>query len=358
MTKKLMILKTAAALIMPIIFSSCHSPQENKESPVFVKTTEVIELESTLTKNYPARIKAASDINLSFRVAGPILKVNVNEGDEVKKGEVVAQIDPRDYQIQFQATEAKYNEVKAEVDRITALYKKNKVSENDYDKATSGLKQITAKYQAHQNALEDTRLKAPFSGQINKIFFEAGETVDAGMPIISLIDSQQYEIVTHIPAQDLLKKENFTNFACISANLPGREWPLELRNIVSQANLNGLYPVFFTLKNDSEDNILPGMSAEVLIKYRTNQEHLFEIPSSAIFETGGKSKVWIINKKENTITSKDVAIVKIKTSGIAVVKGELKKSDAIISAGVHGLKEGQKVRQLPAPTESNVGNLM
>lgn len=358
MTKDLMILKTAAVFIMPFIFSSCHSPQVKEESPVFVKTKEVIELESTLTKNYPARIRAASDINLSFRVAGPILKVNVNEGDEVKKGEVIAQIDPRDYQIQLQATEAKYREIKAEVDRINALYKKNKISENDYDKATSGLKQITAKYHAHQNALEDTRLKAPFTGQINKIFFEAGETVDAGMPIISLIDSQQYEIVTHIPAQDFLKKEKFTDFTCRSANLPGREWPLELRNIVSQANLNGLYPAFFTLKNDSGDNILPGMSAEVIVKYLTDQEGLFEIPSSAIFETAGRSKVWIINKNEDTINSREVEIIRIQASGMAVVKGDLKKSEAIISAGVHGLKEGQKVRQLPASTESNVGNLM
>nr|WP_291855394.1 efflux RND transporter periplasmic adaptor subunit [Marinilabilia sp.] len=343
---------------MSIIFASCHSPQVNEESSVFVKTSQVKQLETTLTKNYPARIRAASDINLSFRVAGPILKVNVNEGEQVEKGDVVAEIDPRDYRIQLQATEAKYREVKAEVERITALYNKDKVSENDYEKAISGLKQVTAKYHAHQNALEDTRLKAPFAGQINKIFFDQGETVDAGMPIISLIDSQQYEIVTHIPAQDYLKKENFSGFICKSANLPGLEWPLELRNIVSQANLNGLYPVFFTLKTDSKDNILPGMSAEVLIKFMTDQRILFEIPLSAIFEKTGESKVWIINKDDGTIHSRNVEIERIKSSGIAIVNGDLKKSDILISAGVHSLKEGQKVRQLPAPTKSNVGNLM
>jgi len=90
-----------------LIFTSCTQQQKKKELPVFVKTTEIRKIESVLTKKYPARIKSASEVKLSFRVAGPILKVNIEEGDTVNKGDVIAQIDPRDYRIQLQATEAK-----------------------------------------------------------------------------------------------------------------------------------------------------------------------------------------------------------------------------------------------------------
>ncbi|RCW34515.1 efflux RND transporter periplasmic adaptor subunit [Marinilabilia salmonicolor] len=341
-----------------LIFTSCTQQQKKKELPVFVKTTEIRKIESVLTKKYPARIKSASEVKLSFRVAGPILKVNIEEGDTVNKGDVIAQIDPRDYRIQLQATEAKYHEVKSEVERITALYQKNKISENDYDKAVSGLKQITAKYEAHKNALEDTKLRAPFSGHISKIFFEQGETVDAGMPIISIYNNKAFEIIAHLPASDFLKKKDFTRFSCQSSSLPGEEWPLELRNIVSQANLNGLYPAYFSLKADAGEIILPGMSAEVIIEYQTDKEPIFELPSPAIFEQSGNASVWIFNEEDETVITKTIEIIKVNTSGIAVVKGDFEGNEIIVTAGVNSLKEGQKVRRLPEPSESNVGGLL
>jgi RND family efflux transporter MFP subunit len=356
MTKNLTILKVLA--VLTIILTSCKTEAVKEESPVFVKTTNVKTPDSTLTKNYPGKIKSASDINLSFRVAGPIEELNIREGDRVEKGEVVARIDSRDYKIQLEATEAKYREVKAEVERITALYKKNKVSENNYDKAVSGLKQIRAKYNAHKNALEDTKLRAPFSGHINKIYFDAGEIVDAGMPVVSLIDAGQYEIVTHLSANDYLKKDNFTSFTCRSANAPGQEWTLELRNIGSQANLNGLYPAYFRFKPGKQEAIFPGMSAEIIIKYSADEKNIFEIPSSAIFNEGDLSKVWIFNHKDSTITAQTVKIVKIHSSGSAIISGELLEQESIISAGVHSLREGQKVKPLPEVSDTNVGKLM
>lgn len=357
MTKHHKLLQALSVLLL-IFLISCNSQKPHKDTPVFVKTAEVKALPSTLSKNYPARISAAAEIKLSFRIAGPINEVYVDEGDFVKKGEIVAKIDPRDYKVQLQATEAKYKEVKAEVERITALYKKDKVSENDYDKAVSGLKQITAKYNAHKNALADTDLKAPFTGHINKIYFESGETVDAGMPVASLIDDQQYEIITHIPASDYLIKDQFTSFTCRSSNFPGKEWPLELRNIVAQANLNGLYPAYFKLNKDSEDTILPGMSAEVIIQYQTDEKILFEIPSSSVFESANESKVWVWDKNTSVISARVVEIQKIKTAGLAIVSGNLKENEVVVSAGVNSLREGQKVQPLPAPSESNIGNLL
>lgn len=341
-----------------LLFSSCSQKQEKEELPAIVKTTEIRQIKSLLTKKYPAKIKSASEIKLSFRVAGPILKVNVKEGDTVTKGDVIAQIDPRDYRVQLQATEAKYREVKSEVERITALYKKDKISANDYEKAVSGLKQISAKFEAHSNALEDTKLKAPFTGHVSKIFFEQGETVDAGMPVISFYNNKEFEIIAYLPASDFLKKEDFTQFSCQSSSLPGKEWPLELKNIVSQANLNGLYPAYFSLKANARDIILPGMSAEVIIQYQTDNFPLFELPSSAIFEKSGSSNIWVFNGEDETVSAKTVEIIKVRSSGIAVVKGNFQGSEIIVSAGVHNLTEGQIVRRMPAPTKSNVGGLL
>lgn len=352
------LLKALIGILIVAGFAACSAKTSEKSTQTVVKTTSVRKHSSPLSKSYPAIIKASSDVRLAFRIAGPIKNIYVDEGDFVKKNQVLAQIDPRDYKLQLQATEAKYKEVKSEVERITSLYKKGKVSENDYEKAVSGLKQVTAKYNAHKNSLEDTKLKAPFSGHVNTIFFDAEETVDAGMPVISMIDTQKYEIITHLPANDYLNKEKFTGFSCRTVNDPNIPIPLKLRNIVSKANLNGLYPAYFNLTDYGKGQILPGMSAEVIIEYNGQNENLYEVPSTAIFEQNGDSRVWILLKNNKTVQSRAVKVVEIKSSGAAIVSGDITEKDTIVSAGVHNLNEGQQVETLEEPSDSNVGGLL
>ena len=150
-----------------------------------VKTETVKNYENELQVTYPGRVKAAADVDLAFRVAGPIIRIPVQVGSFVRKGEVIAEIDPRDYELQYKATEAEYKQIKSEAERVIELYNRKSVPENDYDKAVYGLQQITSKYNAHKNALKDTRLVAPFDGYIQKKYFDTDETVAAGMPVIS-----------------------------------------------------------------------------------------------------------------------------------------------------------------------------
>lgn len=103
-----------ANLLVALILSSCGSSSEHKENVVNVKTDTVKVYGSGKSATFPGRIKAGDDINLSFRIAGPIPSINVSPGNYVRKGDVLAQIDPRDYQIQLAATEAEYRQIKNE----------------------------------------------------------------------------------------------------------------------------------------------------------------------------------------------------------------------------------------------------
>ncbi len=349
---------TAFTGMILMLFISCSGDPSKESTPRIVKTESIRSHTTTLTRQYPGTIRASSDVRLSFRVAGPISKVFVTEGENVDKDQLLAKIDPRDYKIQLQATEARYHEVKAEAERIMALHKKGKVSDNEYDKAVSGLKQITAKYESHKNALEDTRLMAPYAGNINKIFFDSNETVDAGMPVVSLTNTQQFEIVTHIPAAEYLNKNQFEKFTCRPLENPQDEWPLALKNIVSEANLNGLYPMYFNLKNPDEHQLLSGMSVEVTITYKTSNGNLFIVPSTAIFKDEKNSKVWLLDTTTNTVHHKPVKIIRINTSGQAIVEGRLQAGATVISAGVHSLHQGEQVSEMEEPSKSNVGNLL
>ena len=132
--------------------------------------------EQTLLQ-YPGKVKAAQDISLAFRVSGTLREMAVEEGAPVRQGQLLAELDPTDYQVQLDATEAEYRQVKADAERVMQLYADSSTTASNYDKAVYGLKQITAKYRHHQDQLAYTRLYAPFNGWIQKRLFDEHETV-------------------------------------------------------------------------------------------------------------------------------------------------------------------------------------
>ena len=144
--------------ILVVLLASCSQRTQITDSKPTVKIDTVFSADGQTALQFPGRVKAAQDISLSFRVSGTILRMHVNDGTYVRKGQLLAELDPADYQIQLDAAEAEYQSVKAEAERVMALYKENVTTPDANDKAMYGLKQITAKYNHAKDQLEYTRL--------------------------------------------------------------------------------------------------------------------------------------------------------------------------------------------------------
>jgi len=343
---------------LALIFSACSQKKTDEKTVQTVKTETVRAYAEKSVSTFPGKVKAASDINLSFRISGPIAKIGVDVGSVVKKGQLLAEIDSRDYTIQLSATEAEYHRIKAEADRVIALYAKGSVAPNDYDKAVYGLQQITAKYEAHKNALNDARLIAPFDGFIQKCFFHAGETVGAGMPVISIISANLPEVEINIPSSDFIRRDRFESFSCSVDIYPDRSFPLELIGIAQKANLNQLYTVRLKIKERTPQMPTPGMTTMVRVLYQTEESALVSIPFSAVFETDGSSNVWVFNNNSQTVESRAITLSKILADGTVVVSEGLKTGETVVTAGVHVLQPGEKVKLLPAVSPTNAGGLL
>lgn len=341
-----------------LVLCACRHNKPEKEMLPTVKTDTVRCFQNELYITYPGKVKAASDVDLAFRIAGPILRMPVEAGAFVRKGELVAEIDPRDYEVQLSATEAEYKQIKAEAERVIELYRRNSVPVNDYDKAVSGLQQITAKYNACKNALKDTRLLAPFDGYVQKKYFEKHETVGAGMPVVSMIDLSYFEVGIDIPSSDYVRRGHFKSFACTFDVFPGCEFPLELMEITRKANLNQLYRVRLRLKADKESAIAAGMSVNVTIEYEPESVVLTSVPVTSLCEEDGKASVWVYDPVLQNVKQRPVKMVKLLKDGQAVIYDGLKVGDIVVSAGVHSLKEGMKVKVLKSVSPTNVGGLL
>ena len=356
-------MKTFNLILMSICcllgVASCADSTSNQQKIQSVKVDSVQANSDKSVIQYPGRVKAAQDVNLAFKVSGTIQKIHVKDGAYVRAGQLLAEMDPSDYQVQLDATEAKYKEVKAEADRVIALYNDGGTATNNYDKAVYGLQQITALYQHHKDELAYTKLYAPFNGYIQKHLFEAHETVAAGMPVLSMIGSGAPEVEINLPAAEYIHRESFSDFRCSFDLYPGKTYPMKLIGISPKANANQLYSIRLQLLTDGLPVPSPGMNTMVSIFYDDADYNLMQIPAGALLHKDDKDLVFVYSPEKKTVQHCEVTIVRPLSSGkYIVVSQHLKVGDLVVSAGVNFVEDGETVRLVNPISKTNIGGLL
>ncbi len=344
---------------LAVLLTSCGQRVQNTDSKPAVKIDTVLSADRQIALQFPGRVKAAQDISLSFRVSGTIQYMHVNDGAYVRKGQLLAELDPTDYQIQLDAAEAEYQSVKAEAERVMALYKENVTTPDANDKAVYGLKQITAKYRHHKDQLGYTRLYAPFSGYIQKRLFEAHETVGAGMPVLSMISNSAPEVEINLPAAEYIRREQFDRYRCTFDIYPEQTYELKLISVTPKANANQLYTMRLQLITDNRPVPSPGMNTMVTILCNNDSSRNLSVPGSAVLQKNGKACVFVYNPSDNKVSSREVTVVRLMSDGRSIITSDgLKPGDLIVSAGIHYIENGEIVKPLPVASETNIGGLL
>ena len=342
-----------------LLFTSCSQPEKRSKESQTVKIDTVVSASGLTALQFPGKVKAAQDISLAFRVSGTIRKIYVNEGARVHEGQLLAELDPADYQVQLDATEAEYKQIKAEAERVMALYKENGTTPNANDKAVYGLKQITAKYQHHKDQLAYTRLYAPFSGFVQKKLFDAHETIGAGMPVISMVSSGIPEVEINLPAADYVRKDQFENYHCTFDLYPGETYPLKLISVTPKANANQLYTMRLQMMPGKLLLPSPGMNTMVTIYCNEDGIRPVSVPSGALLQKDGKTYVFVYDPSDKKVHSREVAILRLLSNGRAmVVSDTLQVGETVVASGVHHLEDGESVRPLALASKTNVGGLL
>jgi RND family efflux transporter MFP subunit len=341
------------SMIMVSLLLACGGGAVKDVRPRAVRVDTVRPHGAAPASYLPGRVKAAAEATLAFKVAGRIAGVLVDEGDRVKKGDTLARLDDRDYRLQLAATVAEYLGARAEADRVVELCRRGSVAPNDRDKAVHGLQRLEAKRAAHRELLAGTRLVAPFDGHVQRRFRVAGETIGAGAPVMSLLSAAPPEVEVHVPASEYVRREEFAGFSCLVDALPGRAYSLELLGIARKANLNQLHAA--RLKMDEREAPLPapGMTVTVEIRYRERASTRVAVPLGALFERDGGAAVWVY--AAGRVAARGVTILELSRDGTAVVAGDLRAGEVVVTAGAHSLREGDRVRPLKPLSLTNAG---
>lgn len=341
-----------------LLGSSCNSKETKEKKVTSVQLFTVRNSEAVSVQDFPGRVMAAEEVNLAFKVSGTLNHVHVEEGHRISKGQLIAEIDPRDYQIQLEATEAEYLKIKTEAERVIALYDDSVTTADAYDKARYGLQQITAKYENARNQLADTKIYAPFDGYIQKRLFDPPTVVSAGMPVVTLVSAGRQEIEINIPASTYLKRAEIASFSVSFAFLPEQDIPLSLISMAPKANANQLYTVRLAIPDNISPQPSPGMNAMVKVTFRDTINGKTEIPSSALLNKDGQSCVWVYDKEKGNIRQRIVSVERLDTKGHAIVTQGITEGEQIVIVGVHKLTDNQQVTPTTSQTETNIGDLL
>ncbi|WP_209319735.1 efflux RND transporter periplasmic adaptor subunit [Ancylomarina longa] len=344
------------ALLLSVGMLACKEESAVKREIVQpVKVFKVDAKSSSFSKKvFTGLVKESREVKLAFQIPGPLVNLNVDEGQFVKEGDVVAVLDERDYQVQFESANANYENAKLQAERYGALYEKRSTSKSVHDQMQAAYKLAKAQKEAAENALRDTRIYAPFSGYVQSMFVENFEKVGAGQPIISLLDLNHLELVVALSENGFLQYKLFTKLQCNFEHFPNKIFDLDLIDIEKKPNGDNFYKMRLAIDTKNV-HIVPGMVASVSTYLKTEENGIQKVPSESVFSKKGKSYVWKFNRTKSCVELKEVKLNGFDSEGMVSIERGVSNGDIIVSAGVHTLREGQKVKMLSKKTNSNIG---
>jgi RND family efflux transporter MFP subunit len=336
--------------------------QEVAEAPEVVRPVRILTitgLQGGETLSYPGEIQGAQNADLAFEVPGRLIELPAEEGIEVADGQLLAKLDPADYQSELDAAEARYNSAKATFERFSEVFERGAISRQEFDNSERQFEVQQAQLTAVQKALGDTELRAPFAGRIGRTYVDNFNNVQAKQPILLLQDLTQLEVVVNIPEQDWLRAKPGLTLAQRSdvakprvslSSLADREFPAEVVEVAAAADpVTRTFAARARFDPPGDVQILPGMSAAVTVDIPddiTGISTTLQIPANAVIggDDGG-SYVWKVDAATMSVSLAPVTAGQLSGSQIDIVDG-LATGDRIAVSGVQHLADGMKIREL------------
>ena len=336
-----------------LLFTGCK--QEEKDQQESTRTAKVFHIEeqqASFNRSFPGKVEASKKADLAFLVEGKIIEFPVKEGDQVKKGQLIAKLDPKDFEIILKETKSKVEFAKIELDRTTQLLKQGFSTQQKYDAEKTRYDTAVANRDTAQQNLEYSELRAPFDGEVAERYVENFQTVRLKEPIVALHNRDSIDIIVQVPESLAIraKKGKPSKVEVEFDSAPGTRYPVEVKEISSKPNPETqTYKVTLTMIAPKEVNILPGMTATVFLQIKLEDEERkgnYRVPVTAVFSDEQKnSYVWVIDPKTQLIKKQPVTVESIEKESI-IVTGGLSPGMDIVAAGAKVLREGMKIRPL------------
>jgi membrane fusion protein, multidrug efflux system len=340
-----------SAILITLTTSCGRGGDQKKEiiRPVKLLTVEPV---TSVSKSFTGIIEADELSDLTFKVSGTINEFFVSEGQKLTKNQVIASLDPRDMVLQLETARTTYLTAKSKLERNERLLARQAISKQDFESAQAEYTRARASFENAENALGDTRLRAPFEGFVEKKYVENYQKIQAGERIVRLVNPSMLNIKFMLPESNVkLLRENNTLLVEFEA-IKGERFKAKIKEFVNASPDGSGIPVTAIIDDsgfvDKKSLISPGFTCTVIINTAAEDESGIAIPLNAVFKDteSGLESVWIYNNETGTINKRGVKLGALVNSNMVLVGSGLKPGDRILAAGVNNVFEGERVNIL------------
>ncbi len=347
-----------------LLLTACNNNTDDEQiiEPALrpVRYVTVSPLDLGTIRTFSGLAKAGQESNLSFRVSGSIQSIPIKVGQQLESGQLIAQVDPSQYQLEAQQASANLSQaestlrnMQASFERVKGLYENNNASRNDLDAARASSESSAAQVRAARKALElarlnvsYTKLKANEACNVAQVLTEVNENITAGQTIVAVTCGDRLEVDLSIPESMIaLIKRGMKSTVSFSA-MPNKRYAATVTEVGVAATSGATYPVTVAL-NDKPDGFRSGLAAQVSFEFDADkkQEHII-IPAVAVGKDTIGEYVFLATQSDQegiaVVKRRSVVVGELTPQGLEIIDG-VSEGDKVITAGVNVIRDNLEV---------------
>lgn len=342
------------SIIASLLLSACGAKKEEKEEVGKYTVTNPLLIDTTYTKEYVAQIQSIQNIEIRAKVEGFVESINVDEGQQVKAGQLMFTIRPREYEAELQIASAKVKTAELEMQNVKTLADKGIVSKTELALSVAKLNEVKADAALAELHVSYTKVFAPFNGVVDRLKFKVGSLIDEGTLLTSLSNNKEVYAYFNVSEQEYLdfksRKNNNSEVSLVLANGQLHQFKGKIETIEGEFD-NSTGSIAFRAKFPNPNLLLRhGETGKMQLKF--NLDHAIIIPQRATYEIQDKTYVYVVDDK-NKVSSRYITI-KQKLANIYVIESGLSINDKILLEGIQSVKEDEEIQTVFVPAKESL----
>lgn len=342
-------------IILMLSLLGCSGGHESTPPAPLVKTVVVGGEHGGVQRSFPGRVIAGQRADLSFQISGTLSELPVKDGQRINQGQVLAKLNARDFQSRYDAAKSTLETATLNFERGKKLVASGTIAQVHFDELRTKYEVAKSEEGIAAKALADTVMAAPFTGMIARVYVDNFQEIQAKEKIMTVQDIEDIDIIIDVPERDIISRPRINDGLppgprkledgyVVFDGIPNQQFDVVIKEYAAEADpTTQTYRVRLSMKAPANVSLLPGMTANLVMKQQAHADSGLSLPAKAVaVDAEGKFYVWVVGD-DMKVSKAPVQVGEMMGDNILVRSG-ITAGQRVVVAGLSSLEEGMTVR--------------